>query len=385
MKIIYFGTTESTDSDFPLIREYQRRGEKVYYYICLNNTNLRNGLFNIKKQIQKFCICKASDYKELHIFKDYINIDEIYIINLPDFRLRNPLTIYTWIKVLIKMFKHHADVFHTAWPLVKMWKILYLLPQKKILTVHDPFMHSGSQDFNWLEKARIYAFKKTNKLILLNSCQYKEFVDSYKINPQKVCINHLGEFDYLRQLRAYNPYKGEKYIIFFGNIREYKGLEFLCEAMLYVHKKCPHLKLIIAGSGKIYFDFAPYENDYIILLNRYIGVAELAELLRDSLFTVCPYKDATQSGVVQTAFSLSVPAIVTNVGALPEVIKDGLNGRVVESLNVNELSLAIIDLFENSKKLNEMKKYISLNWQKQMSWVPIANKYIECYKRLLEE
>lgn len=82
------------------------------------------------------------------------------------------------------------------------------------------------------------------------------------------------------------------------------------------------MNLVIAGGGQIYFDFKPYENlNYIKLINEYIPISSLSGLLQNALFAVCPYKDATQSGVVQMAFSANVPLIVTNVGDLPNAVK----------------------------------------------------------------
>lgn len=69
---------------------------------------------------------------------------------------------------------------------------------------------------------------------------------------------------------------------------------------------------------------------------------QLAGLLNDALFAVCPYKDATQSGVIQTAFSMDCPVIGTDVGALPEAIDNGVTGLIVPPCNSEALAHAII-------------------------------------------
>lgn len=72
--------------------------------------------------------------------------------------------------------------------------------------------------------------------------------------------------------------------------------------------------LTIAGGGRMYFDYSPYEClKYIKLINRYIPTEELAGLLQQCDFTVCPYTDATQSGVIMTSLTMSKPVVATSL------------------------------------------------------------------------
>ena len=112
-------------------------------------------------------------------------------------------------------------------------------------------------------------------------------------------------------------------VLFFGRISQYKGVEYLCEAMKIVQKALPNATLTIAGGGKFYFDISEYENlPYIKIINRYVGMEELAMHLSKCAISVCPYTDATQSGVIMTCFSLCKPVIATNVGGLGEMVEN---------------------------------------------------------------
>ena len=64
---------------------------------------------------------------------------------------------------------------------------------------------------------------------------------------------------------------------------------------------------------------------------------------------MCPYETATQSGILQIAFGFGLPAVVTRVGGLPEVVTDGETGYVVEAFNPDALADAVIDYFNNDK------------------------------------
>ena len=143
--------------------------------------------------------------------------------------------------------------------------------------------------------------------------------------------------------------------------------------------------LTIAGGGKMYFDFTPYEElDYIELYNHYVPMNELAELLSRCELSVCPYTDATQSGVIMTSFSLRKPVVATNVGGLGEMIDDGKSGLLVPSKDEKALADAIIALLKNRERLTAMSEYIHQEYYEgDRSWNAIADKYIEFYEEII--
>ena len=124
--------------------------------------------------------------------------------------------------------------------------------------------------------------------------------------------------------------------------------------------------------------------DYVEWIHRYVGVRELAGLLKKALFVVCPYKDATQSGVVQTAFAMGVPVVASNVGSLPSVITNNVNGILVPPCNAKVLADAIIALAGDMELLKSFEVNIQSKWKKDMGWNEVANDYIQVYKSLLE-
>lgn len=384
MKIIYFASFFTTDSDFPLIRKFQEKGVDVIY--CLNASRYGNkaGLVNLKKNL-KTGIYKASSLEGFQLYKDYLDLDRVYVFYNNSQHGKGLKSLLFHIKVFWFLRKQNADIIHFGWYQRSFGKMFYLLKIKKCLTVHDPLEHSGNSSIS-VEKDRKIAFAHMDKFFLLNALQLNEFVKHYDIAENKVVLNKMGYFDYLQYIYQRQKKVSGRNILFFGYIREYKGLEYLCKAMMLVHEKYPDLKLVIAGGGKIYFDWKPYSNlDYIELYNRYIDLPELASFLDSCEFSVCPYKDATQSGVVQTAFSMNVPMIVTDVGALSEVVEDNKNGIVIPPCDSMALADAIIYLLDNPQKLVDMRLNIEDEWKKNMSWSPIADKYIQCYKSLLKE
>ena len=108
-------------------------------------------------------------------------------------------------------------------------------------------------------------------------------------------------------------------------------------------------------------------------------------LLKGCLFAVAPYKDATQSGVVQTSFSAGVPIIVTNVGTMPLMVTNEMTGYVIPPNDVNSLAYSIIKLASNKELIKEFSHNIETFWKKEMSWETIGEKYVEFYSTTISE
>lgn len=389
MRIIYYSQAFFTDCDFPLIRELQRKGIDVFYFINLWEGNKCQALLDIKKLKKRFGIYKASNYPEMSCFKEYLDLDKIYFINIPEYRgglfgIYYRLAyqyIYKW--VIFKMRMLHADIFHFTWQFRGWEHMLASLPYKKVMTVHDPISHSSVHN-KQEEIDRIFAFNHSNRFILLSNVLKDIFSMKYNIAKDKISLSRMGEFSFMPFLKTKTLNYKRPYILFFGQISSYKGVEYLCEAMVKVHNKFPDINLLIAGSGKIYFDYTPYKNlDYILLKNEFLSISDLSSIIQNSLFTVCPYKDATQSGVVQTSFSCNTPTIVTNVGALPDAVKDGITGFVVPPCDSNALAEAIEKLLSNPQLLAEFKKNIDTHWRPSMDWDPIADLYIKAWNEAM--
>lgn len=381
MKIIYFSETFFTDCDFPLIRELQNMGIDIKYFFPITNNQKRQALIDLKSIKKRFGIFKASKYPEMSIYKDYINLDKIYLINIPEGK-RRIWQLFFWSYVYIYILLMRPTIFHYTWQLTRYAKILYKLPCKKVMTVHDPLSHSCITN-PIEEKERLQAFKYANKYILLSKALATQFEIKYSICKSNISFTKMGEFNFLRCINTKPAKLTDTYILFFGQIASHKGIEYLCEAVKMLHTKFPNVNLVIAGRGNIYFDFKPYENlNYIKLINEYIPISNLSEILQNALFAVCPYKDATQSGVVQMAFSTKTPLIVTNVGDLPIAVKDGVTGTVIPPCNSQALANAIDDLLSNSHKLDQYRKNIDKIWLPNMAWGNIANDYLKVWTSL---
>lgn len=169
------------------------------------------------------------------------------------------------------------------------------------------------------------------------------------------------------------------YLLFFGFIREYKGLDLLLEAFNEAYFKENNIKLIIAG--EFYCDEKPYLeliekfslNEQVILKTDFIPDNEVVNYFCAADMVVQPYKHATQSGVTQIAYHFEKPMLVTNVGGLPELVPHVKAGYVVEP-SANEIRKALIDFYQNKK--SEILIAGVKEEKKRFAWNIMAEKVI---------
>lgn len=148
---------------------------------------------------------------------------------------------------------------------------------------------------------------------------------------------------------------GTNYMLFFGFIRDYKGLDLLLEAFADERLQKIKLKLIIAG--EFYSDKKKYDDlidnynlkDRLVLKTDFIPDSEVFKYFCAADIVVQPYKHATQSGVTQIAYQFNKPMIVTNVGGLAEIVPDGKAGYVVEP-SPTAIANAIFDFYSANKE-----------------------------------
>lgn len=148
----------------------------------------------------------------------------------------------------------------------------------------------------------------------------------------------------------------ERVVLFFGFVREYKGLRHLLRAMPLLRGFGMDVRLLVVG------DFGDDRQEYMDLIDElgigdmleihggYIPDKEVEKYFAASDLVALPYESATQSGIVQIAYGFEKPVVVTDVGGLPDVVTDGETGYVVEPGNPDALAEAVRRYFEEGKE-----------------------------------
>lgn len=145
-----------------------------------------------------------------------------------------------------------------------------------------------------------------------------------------------------------------RYMLFFGIIRDYKGLDLLLQAMNDERIKQMKVKLIIAG--EFYNNADQYHEleqnlgikEQLVWHSEFVPDSEVKYFFNAADIVVQPYKSATQSGVTQIAYHFEKPMLVTDVGGLKEIVPDGKVGYVTE-VDPKLIASALVDFFENNR------------------------------------
>ncbi len=172
-----------------------------------------------------------------------------------------------------------------------------------------------------------------------------------------------------------------KVVLFFGYVRPYKGLGVLLDAFATFRQRHTDATLLIVG--EFYEDRQPYDDQMASLgitqsvrvVDEYVPNEAVEAYFRASDVTVLPYLSATQSGIIQTAYSFHQPVIVTAVGGLPDVVEDDRTGFVVPPQDPVALAGAL-DRFFSDSRAEEMGAAVEAGLDR-FSWA-------RCVQSLLE-
>jgi glycosyltransferase involved in cell wall biosynthesis len=235
----------------------------------------------------------------------------------------------------------------------------FLQCKLKVKTIHDVETKKGEEGIGW-QWLHFFSFKHADKYIILSK-RYKKNLILKGIDEHNIVLIPLAGFSYYNNETAESGFIFHNKILFFGRIVEYKGLKVLLDAMKLVVKNNPDMKLVIAGDG----DMSSYRNDIELLKenleihNTWIPNDSVKHYFKNIDLTIVPYIEATQSGIIPLSYSFSKPVIASNIGALPEQIKEGETGLLADPNNPSILADTIRRLMGSPELLSNMAKKCS--------------------------
>ncbi|MFH0924120.1 MAG: glycosyltransferase family 4 protein [bacterium] len=332
--------------------------------VCIVEIAGRGGIchytYNLCKELterMRVCLVTAKNY-ELENLE--LNLEMHKIFN----RFKTtPSALFRFFSICSNMEAIHFQLSQYPSTILSLILILKCLYKKKIIvTAHNIISHKKSI-FTKLIFKNIY--KASDAIIVHAKANKVELLEKFNfINPDKVVVIPHGNYEFFNptlnksSLSLLNTSFSDKkdpyqYILFFGYIRRYKGLDDLLEAFLEVIKKTNRAKLLIVGKPiddiKVYLKKINSFNlkRRVTLDLSYIPFTKVNEYFKKADVVVLPYKKVHQSGVLQLAYGFGKPVVVTNTGGLPEVVEDGNNGFVVPVGNSMLMAQAIINILRN--------------------------------------
>lgn len=168
-------------------------------------------------------------------------------------------------------------------------------------------------------------------------------------------------------------------LLFFGNVRNYKGLDILLEALPLIRERYPRIRLTVAGeifiTGSREGEKAEVEAMYVQLAEkfgvrdivtfefRYIPNEEVTDYFHNADVVLFPYRAATQSGPITISYAHGVPVICSAVGGFLDVVEDGVSGYLVQTPDPQGVAAAVCRFYEHPISSESVKEYA-----KRMSW-----------------
>ena len=291
----------------------------------------------------------------------------------------NSINPFNWIKVGLKIRKQKPDIL-----IVKFWlpfmapclgticRIVKSNKHTKIISILDNIIPHEKRIGDTI--LTNYFVNSVDGFIAMSDSVYNDLsqFDQKKprlLNPHPLFDNYGEAVSKQVALEQLQLDASKKYLLFFGLIRDYKGLDILLNAMASDALRNSDIQLLVAG--EYYSNKEEYEklietlqlHDKVILHTRFIPDNEVYNYFCAADVVVQPYKHATQSGVTQVCYHFNKPMIVTNVGGLPEIVPNNKVGFVVEP-NAKAVEAAILQFYAENKEqafiqniLEEKKKY----------------------------
>lgn len=333
-------------------------------------SGLTPGIYDGKKLLNKLP-------KEIgNVFE---KLENIYVLIVErSFVSINGTLLLNRVKKLISEIK--PDIVHFDDVSPRSSLLIYLVRNYKLITnIHDAIQHTGEELFLY-KLLRKFAYKHINHFLLFNKFSLKEFISKYSLNEDKVTSSKLGHYYFYKSFLKEIPRKNN-YILFFGRLSHYKGVDIFISACKNIETRYPDLKFIIAGKEAYNFSLPQITDGRFIIINEYIPNERLAELIQNSLFVVLPYKDSSQSGALLTSLAFNKPTIVSNVGAFPEYIEDKKTGLMFDLNNSNDLVDKMSFMLDNRDAYECIQNTLV---EKKDSWKDIVAKSKIIYNNIIK-
>jgi glycosyltransferase involved in cell wall biosynthesis len=238
---------------------------------------------------------------------------------------------------------------------------------RTVVTVHDPSEHPGAPALTrWESWAHHEWYRRAEWCVVHGQALADELTPT--VGCARIVVIPHGVWPRSEPLRR----PESPSVLLFGRLEPYKGVEVLVEAMRLVWEQRPEVTLVIAGAGPA-ARFVPADRR-ISLIPRYISESEVDTLLADASLVVLPYTQASQSGVGVLAIAAGVPVVVSDLGALPELVHDP--SFIVEAGSPRALADTVVRHLDHGP---DVRGAVLRHAQSQFSWDHAARLSTDLY------
>ncbi len=294
------------------------------------------------------------------------------------------------------------DVIHFQWLTLPVIDNIYLSKLGKIaplvLTLHNTTLFHGSPTSRLQGFGFRSALRHFSAVIVHTEFSRNKIFEQGWCDPDKVHVVPHGVLECHQEqvggqsapAEHYKQAEAEQTILFFGHVRVYKGVDLLIRAFAQLPPALlANTRLVIAGKPGI--DAPDLRQlaqslgvDHRITWHlRFVPDKEIPEFFGQASVVALPYRDIDQSGVLMTAIAFEKPIVASRIGGIPEVIQDGVHGRLVEPGDFNGLSAALSELLREPERREAMRKALGTLRTGPLAWNSCASRTMGIYEQLV--
>jgi glycosyltransferase involved in cell wall biosynthesis len=314
------------------------------------------------------------------------------------YRLRDPRNI-TSHRRLAERFNGY-DVIHMQGS--NFWFSLNRQVCRKVpivCTIHDPVQHAGIPLANRVFQSLAQRISTSQaSLFIVHGDKLKATLAAlHRIPERRIFVIPHGEFSFYRRFSrgacdATNPSGFSKRILFFGEIRKNKGLEYLIRAEPLISALFNDYSICVAGrfnnepgNNLAYYRALMRNPGRFEIIDRFIGNHEVAGIFEQSDIVVLPYVSASQSGILALAFGFGKPVVATDTGSIGEMVEHGRTGLLVPPADERLLANALLELLRDDEKCSRFGRNAAALAQGQLNWDIIAEQNLEVYEKAMAQ
>lgn len=254
-----------------------------------------------------------------------------------------------------------------------------------IFTLHDARPHPGDRFIGWEAITRAN-LKYADGVLTLSAHVRDRLLSYYRYPPERTCVVPHGPLAFpCRETTRDRPNRAQR-LLFFGRIRAYKGLSLLLEAFRQIAERQTDLSLTVVGSGDLDAQAARLaRHPRIHLDNRWIPEHEVAAIFNAADLVIAPCLEASQSGVVESAYGMGLPVVVTPVGGLCEQVIHGETGLIATAATSEALAQAILALVTDDALYQRCREGARRAGQIDEAWHGIAQRLAAFFHQVRDE
>jgi glycosyltransferase involved in cell wall biosynthesis len=265
-----------------------------------------------------------------------------------------------------------------------------------VCTIHDPVQHTGLPLANRLFQsiAQRISVSQAAAFIVHGQKLRSTLAALHRIPKEAIEVIPHGEFSFYKKMRKpqdgqHTTARGGKRVLFFGEVRKNKGLEYLIKAEPLISAEFNDYHITIAGRFKqeaennlAYYRGLMHNPDRFEIIDRFVANCEVADIFERCDIVVLPYVSASQSGVLPLAYGFGKPVVATEVGSIGEVLHHGRTGLIVPPADERALAAALLELLRDDDCRSTCGRNAQAVADEELSWDNIAERTLAVYQKV---